>query len=401
MRFTVVFNWGMSSFIGWGVYGLNLALHWARDPEIRLLCSIEVNPARIQLDPARRQLVDRVLRDSAALLERLRAASGHAVTIDAAVLTALGNGFATVLSAHDTQIRGRANIGVGFLEDTRIEAPARERAKRYDLLVAGSHWGRDMLAGKGIAPVVTVAQGIDPTLFHPAPRAGRFPDRFTVFSGGKLEFRKAQDLVLLAFRAFAERHPEALLIAAWHAPWSSAARDPFAGDRVAPLPLGREGRPDIAAWVAANGIKAGNFLDLGAVPNGRMPQIYREADLALFPNRCEAGTNLVAMEAMACGVPAILAANTGQLDLIEGENCYPLRRQSAVAPRAEVGTEGWGESDLEEILDCLERAYADRADAARRGQRGAERLAGFGWAEQTAALKRAIRPYLKAPATTS
>ena len=396
MRFTILFNWGMSSFIGWGVYGLNLALHWARDPELRLLCSTEVNPRRIQLDPARRALVDRVLRDSAGLLERLRAASGHAVKIDATVLTALGNGFATVLSAHNTQIRGSANIGVGFLEDTRIETPARERAKQYDLLVAGSHWGRDMLAAKGIAPVVTVAQGIDPTLFHPAPSAGRFRDRFTVFSGGKLEFRKAQDLVLLGFRAFAERHPDALLIAAWHAPWSSAARDPFAGDRVAPLPLGREGRPDIAAWVAANGIKAQNFLDLAAIW-----AFYREADLALFPNRCEAGTNLVAMEAMACGVPAILAANTGQLDLIEGENCYPLGRQAPVAPRPEIGTEGWGESDVEEILDCLERAYADRADAARRGRRGAERLAGFGWAEQTAALKRTIRPYLKAPATTS
>lgn len=398
MRFSVIFNWGISSYIGWGVYGLNLALQWARDPEIRLLCSVEVNPARVNIDPARRPLVDDVLGASKGLLEQLRKAAGRVVATDATMLTALGNGFATVASAHGTMIRGSANIGVGFLEDTRIEGPAREQAKRYDLLVAGSAWGRDMLAARVETPVVTVAQGVDPVLFHPAPRSGRFAGRFTVFSGGKLEFRKGQDLVLLAFRAFAERHPEALLVAAWHAPWSTAARDPFAGDRVAALPLGSDGRPDIAGWVAANGIPARNFLDLGAQPNDRMAQHYRAADLALFPNRCEAGTNLVAMEAMACGVPAILAANTGQLDLIEGENCYPLRRQSPVASRPEIGTEGWGESDVEEILDCLERAHADRDDAARRGRRGAERMAGFGWAEQTAALKSAIRPYLKAPA---
>jgi glycosyltransferase involved in cell wall biosynthesis len=104
------------------------------------------------------------------------------------------------------------------------------------------------------------------------------------------------------------------------------------------------------------------------------------------------------MECMACAVPTILAANTGQRELIAGENCYALGRQRAVAPRSDVGTEGWGESDLEEIFDCLERAYADRADAAKRGERGAAHLARFDWARQTAALKEAIRPWLGAPA---
>lgn len=352
MRFNLVFNWDISSYIGWGVYGLNLALQWARDPEIRLICSVEVNPARVQVDPLRAQLVGRVLRESEALLAQLRQASGRLVTVDATALTALGNGFATVASAHNTHVRGTANIGVVFVEDTNLDATAGARAKQYDLLVAGSAWGRDMLAARVAAPVVAVAQGIDPTLFHRAPRSGLFGDRFVVYSGGKLEFRKGQDLVLLAFRAFAERHPEALLIATWHAPWSTAARDPFANDRVAPLPLGPEGRPDIAAWIAANGIAPRNFLDLGAVPNGQMAPLYREADVAIFPNRCEGGTNLVAMECMACGVPAILAANTGHLDLIAGENCYPLGRQATVASRPAIGTEGWGESDVEEILEC-------------------------------------------------
>jgi glycosyltransferase involved in cell wall biosynthesis len=398
MRFNVAFNWGMSSFLGWGIYGINLALNWIRDPEVRPLCSAEVNLARVHLDPLRRRLIGTVLMDSADLLEKLRRASGKNVGSDLNVMTALGNRFATVPSAHNTNLRGVANIGVIFLEDTNIDDEVRERAKSFELIVAGSSWGRDLLVSRGIAPVVSVAQGVDPALFHPAPRARLFGDRFVVFSGGKIEFRKAQDLVMLAFRAFAERHPEALLIAAWHAPKTAIGHFPFPAGQLAPVPIGSDDRPDIAAWAGANGIKPQSFLDLGAVPNDQMPQVYREADVALFPNRCEAGTNLVAMECMACGVPTILAANTGQLELIGDGGCYPLGRQGPVAPRPEIGTEGWGESDVEEILDCLERAFADRADAARRGRAGAERLAKLDWARQTAALKQAIRPYLKAPA---
>jgi glycosyltransferase involved in cell wall biosynthesis len=41
------------------------------------------------------------------------------------------------------------------------------------------------------------------------------------------------------------------------------------------------------------------------------------ADVAVFPNRCEGGMNLVAMEAIATGVSVILANGTGQADLID------------------------------------------------------------------------------------
>ena len=40
------------------------------------------------------------------------------------------------------------------------------------------------------------------------------------------------------------------------------------------------------------------FVDLGWVPNWQMAAILRDMDVGLFPNRCEGGTNLVAMEAM-------------------------------------------------------------------------------------------------------
>ncbi len=395
MRFNVAFNWGFSSFFGWGIYGLNLAMHWARDPDLRPLCSAEMDPKKIEIDALRRGLVEMVRKDSEGLHAQLAKLAGQNVQSDLNVLTALGNQFHTAASVHKTHLLGASNIGVIFLEDTRIDDAARERAKRFDLIVAGSRWNADLIAARGLGPVATVMQGVDTTLFHPAPRSDLFRDRFIVFSGGKLEYRKAQDLVLLAFRAFAERHPEALLVAAWHSPLPAIASYPFAADRVPAVPLEADRHPRLGAWVAAAGIKPQNFLDLGPVSNARMAPLYREADVALFPNRGEAGTNLVAMECMACGVPAILAANTGQLDLIEAGACYPLRRQAPIEGRTDTGTEGWGESDVEEAIEALEAAWRDRANAAERGRRGAERIAQASWSSQIAALKRTIMPYMK------
>jgi glycosyltransferase involved in cell wall biosynthesis len=82
-----------------------------------------------------------------------------------------------------------------------------------------------------------VLQGIDPTLFHPAPKSGLFKDRFVVFSGGKIEYRKGQDLVLLVFRVFLVRHPEVLLVTAWHGSWPELALSLAANTRIAPVPV--------------------------------------------------------------------------------------------------------------------------------------------------------------------
>ena len=142
--------------------------------------------------------------------------------------------------------------------------------------------------------------------FHPAPKQGLFADRFVVFSGGKLERRKGQDLVVLAFRVFAQRHPEALLVTAWSSPWSQVARTLEKNAAVKPVSYRPDGQVGVLTWVQANGIPRRQVVDLGPVPNAEMARILREVDVALFPNRAEGGTNLVAMECMACGLPTIL-----------------------------------------------------------------------------------------------
>src|SRR6202000_2776686 len=104
----------------------------------------------------------------------------------------------------------------------------------------------------------------------------------------------------------------------------------------------------------------------------------------------EGGTNLVAMEAMACGLPTILSANSGHLDLIADRNCYPLRRQT---PISVAGCEGWHESDPEEIVETLEAIYQDRAEAKARGLRAAEEMQRLTWGHQLDLLAETIRPF--------
>jgi glycosyltransferase involved in cell wall biosynthesis len=151
---------------------------------------------------------------------------------------------------------------------------------------------------------------------------------------------------------------------------------------------------DVASWAVASGVPANQVLDLRFVPNASLPPVLREMDVALFPNRCEGGTNLVAMECMACGVPAILSKNTGHLDLIEEGNCYALERQGELAGRegAFGDVAGWGESEVDEIVAALEAAYADRDGARRRGLAGAETLKRHSWAATARGMKDAVLP---------
>ena len=64
-----------------------------------------------------------------------------------------------------------------------------------------------------------ILQGIDQTIFHPAPKSNMFGDRFVVFSGGKLEYCKGQDIVIAAFKIFQKLDLEALLITVCHNFW--------------------------------------------------------------------------------------------------------------------------------------------------------------------------------------
>jgi tetratricopeptide (TPR) repeat protein/glycosyltransferase involved in cell wall biosynthesis len=382
----IAFDWEVRADTGWGVYGLNLATQLAllgNPAPIVLACDEDTLPP----------LVRHRLRDTLAASAPARDALCDAtaiVDIDGTVLRAFGNGF--VGAPHAPRLRARKNVGVVFFEDTHFAPDAIDQAAALDAIIAGSSWNAEVLRAYGLRNVHTVIQGVDPTVFHPAERTGLFRDRFVVFSGGKLEYRKGQDIVVAAFRRFHERHPDALLVTAWHNHWPRLISDLELAGHVRGAPRVANGSLQVVEWLAANGIPETAVLDVGRTPNVLMGQIVREADVALFPNRCEGGTNLVAMECMAAGIPTIVSANTGHLDLLATGGCFALRRQRNVKQpsRYFTGVDGWGESHVDEIVELLERLYTDRALATDRASIGAAAMANLTWHRQVRALLAAL-----------
>lgn len=370
----IAIGWPVGPGTGWGTYGLALARHLRHSPHVAAVLAAE--PAVHGLDATEA----RALRAMPRIIEEsVRGASVH--------LTALGNG----LRGGSPNPMAERNVGVVFMEDTHLDAATRARAGAFDQLIAGSTWNAELLRSTGHASVVRVLQGIDPAHFHPAASFTPRDDRFVVFSGGKLEFRKGQDLVVAAFRAFHARHPEARLVTAWHNAWPATMLGIDAMGHVAGIPDVRDGRLELTPWLAANGIPASAHEELGLAAHASIAATLRRADVALFPNRAEGGTNLVAMEAMACGVPSIVAANTGQLDLFSHGGAIALTRQKSVTPTAGYhATAGWGESDVDELVELLEAVWRDRAAARVRGLAGAAHVGAWTWDLQCAALLNAV-----------
>jgi tetratricopeptide (TPR) repeat protein/glycosyltransferase involved in cell wall biosynthesis len=389
-RALVGIDWELRADTGWGVYGTHLALGLERSDTARAaLFAADTT----DLTPVVRLRLERALREGAERTAVLRGAPS-ALAFDGLMLRALGNNF-----GHSTlwdRIAARHNAGIIFFEDSAFDADAVRRARALDLIVTGSHWNEQILRGLGLSDVSTVLQGVDTTVFHPAPPSGHLADRFVVFSGGKLEYRKGQDLVVAAFRAFRARHPEALLLTAWHNNWPQLIADLDLAGHVRGAPRAVDGALLVGDWLSSNGVPSEAHLDIGRVPNAMMGQVLREANVALFPNRCEGGTNLVAMECMACGIPTIVSDNSGHRDLVATGGAIPLGRQGPVRPPTRFfrSVEGWGESDVEEMVDALELVYADRVRAAAVAERGAAAMAQLAWPDQIARLLRALAPLL-------
>lgn len=364
----------MSSRTGWGVFGANLALELTARG---ILPVPFIEPLDLDLPPEKMATLAPALKLQKQATAMIPPEPDRVLTCPYPLLHALGNGLTTTKVSR--KLSGQPDIGMVFMEDGRIDDIVRKRAERYRLILAGSQWNADLLRAGGIDHVQACPQGVDTALFSPDGPARDFDGRFTVFSGGKLEYRKGQDIVIAAFRRLLEHQPDALLAAAWHNYWPDPA--PWPSAHVTGQPRqGDDRRLQLTEWVVANGIPARNFLDLGAPTNAEMATIFRGATVGLFTNRAEGGTNLVAMEAMASGLPAILSANTGHLDLISAGNCYPLTEQGSAASTADfVAVDDWGESDPEAAAVLLRQAHDNPSEATRIGLAGSRSLQHWSW----------------------
>ena len=129
---------------------------------------------------------------------------------------------------------------------------------------------------------------------------------------------------------------------------------------------------------------------LPCLVNRQLPHLIKQSDVAVFASRCEGGTNLMAMETLACGIPTMISANTGHLDLL-------AMGFGHVVPMGECGVGGvsqtdlkyygedalglWGETDPEELLQWWLKIAADRQAWQQIGRENASAIKALSWRE--------------------
>ncbi|MGH7347314.1 MAG: glycosyltransferase family 4 protein [Candidatus Rokuibacteriota bacterium] len=364
----------MGTAHGWGVCGRYITRELARLAPVRLITDrldaglvgdeLELVALRALLAPAELQQ------------------PGPAIQLDHPILQCV---LGADLTPMRPRLRGRRTVGYAFFENTAFPPSSLDTARQhYDVLATGSSWCSEILRQHGLANVRTVVQGIDPTIFR-AVGGGRefFGDRFVVFSGGKFELRKGQDLVIAAFKVLQERHDDVLLVTSWFNQWPPTMRTMRASPyiRFEPPSGPVEYQNFVQGVLAANGIDATRAIHLGLRPNALMARVYRNSDVGLFPSRCEGGTNLVLMEYMACGGAAIATFASGHQDILTDQNSLPLRRlREATVRDGDEPPKVWHDADLEEVVEKLEWAYQNREKLAELGARAAQDMTRFTWA---------------------
>jgi glycosyltransferase involved in cell wall biosynthesis len=286
-------------------------------------------------------------------------------------------------------LRGKFTLGYTFFEDNVLTPAWIANARTYyDRMATGSSWCTQILRDHGLANTETAIQGIDPRIFFPwpenaAPEREFLRDRFVIFSGGKFELRKGQDVVIRAVKVLQDRHPDVFFVNSWFNPWpqslNTMRRSPYLRW---PGAASQAYQDLMKQLLAENGLDLNRVLILAARANALMARIYRNTDVGVFPNRAEGGTNLVLMEYMACGKPVVATATTGHSDIVHADNAVPIATKGEMTIADHTGPIAkWPEPDLDDAVAKLEWVYQHRTEAAALGKKAGRDLAALTWTE--------------------
>jgi glycosyltransferase involved in cell wall biosynthesis len=165
-------------------------------------------------------------------------------------------------------------------------------------------------AGVPAARVHAIALGADANLFHPGPVQARDPSSpcTFLFAGASIN-RKGIDVLVEAFGALQRKFP-------------GKARLVVVGPR-----------GDSHALLERPGI--GDVVVRAAVAQADLLETYRSADCFVLPSRHDS-FGMAVLEAMACGLPAIVSEMVGAREAIEEGRCgwvVPINDASALESR--------------------------------------------------------------------
>ncbi len=383
----IIIDWPLTPMTGWGSYGIQLTQRLFELGTQPLLGCI--NERSMHCDIHWVALLEHIEQNSASLRAAVEENSNQVLPTDADLLFhPLGN------VAPPARFDARKKVGVTFFETSRLPDQTLLNMEMLDLIVTGSSWNLAMLKEQGIKQAELVFQGVDTSRFNPIPVPRLLDRSLVIFAGGKLEARKGQDIVIAAFKELLRFHKDALLIAAW----SNLGDVALDGLADCPNVVGspeRGRRESIETWLGENDVPLENVFCLPALVNSQFPNLIKQADVGVFVSRCEGGTNLMAMETLACGVPTILSANTGHLDLLELDMAHAISVGAKGLGKVPVeitlpyggDPEGlWGETDPQELLECWLRIAAERAHWKEVGRNSADPMKRMSWQQSMESL---------------
>jgi glycosyltransferase involved in cell wall biosynthesis len=190
----------VGSFFGWDICGKYITKELSKITRVRLIAD-ELDLDYISDESDYRLLKSLLAPDH----ERDAIKSGSPCHVEFPVLHCIPN---AVLRPRQPNLKGKRNVGYTFFEENILPAHVIENGRNYfDLIVTGCSWCEEVLRNHGLDNVRTILQGVDQTMFNPA-HSGKeyFRDKFVVFSGGKFELRKGQDIVIRAYKVLQDKY---------------------------------------------------------------------------------------------------------------------------------------------------------------------------------------------------
>ncbi|MCR4290734.1 MAG: glycosyltransferase family 4 protein [Candidatus Scalindua sp.] len=276
------------------------------------------------------------------------------------VLQAIGN---QALMPWGAEINSSFKAGYTFFEENILQQEYIQNGKdNFDIVITGSKWCEEVLRNHGLDNVETVIQGVDQQIFNTFHSEKEiFKDNFVIFSGGKFEIRKGQDIVIKAYKVLQDRHKDVMLVNAWFNMWGDSMNTMAASPHIKYEVKSKDYATAMYGILQDNGLDTGRIVTLLPRSNALMSKIYKNTDIGVFPNRCEGGTNLVLMEYMACGKPVIASYNSGHRDVISKDNSIMINNMRPI----DINKNGtkiaiWDDPDLDETISHLEWAYQHR-----------------------------------------
>jgi glycosyltransferase involved in cell wall biosynthesis len=222
---------------------------------------------------------------------------------------------------------------------------------------------RDEYIRAGVSPerIAVIPNGVNERQFHPGVGAldlGRPAEFRFLFVGGTI-YRKGIDLLLAAYRLAFDASDDVCLV----------IKD-VGADTVY---KGQTHRARIRALQTRGRGPAIVYLD-GTLPDAAVAGLYRACDVLVHPYRGE-GFGLPILEAMACGIPAIVTNGGACLDFCDSDNSIlvPARRrylpQALLGPLETVHRPWVWEVDPRDLAERLRHAYDHPAEMKARGER--------------------------------